>query len=227
MIKNVIFDLDGTLLDTMNDMLLALNLAEEHVFGKKRLHNFKRGDGIFLYGNGQNVLVKRALDMMRIYDEAKGQEFKDSFFQLYEEKSNTKTTVYPGIIETLLALKERHIRCFIVSNKPIRILTRAVKKYFTDGLIVDFVGNEEGLYLKPDARALSPLVEKYDLKISESLYVGDSLVDYEFAMNTKMKLCLVTYGYELKNNIHVLKNCYKVKDAFDIIEVVDQLNSFE
>ena len=79
MIKHVIFDLDGTLLDTMSDMLLALNLTAKRVLKKRRVHRFKKSDGVFLYGNGQNVLVSRALDELGVKDSSIKEEFRKTY----------------------------------------------------------------------------------------------------------------------------------------------------
>jgi len=189
--KNVFFDLDGTLLDTLGDIVKAVNRALKEQ-GYDRVHTYESGKA--LIGNGAKVLVTRSLEGFNYTSE----QF-DSFFLLfkkyYELYQKDTTKPFDGVLDMLADLKKRGHMLFIFSNKPAHLLTLISDKCFPKGLFSEEIGHREGYKAKPDPTGINEIIEKYKLNRNECVYVGDSIVDIETAKNANIDCCLVTYGY--------------------------------
>lgn len=190
MYKNLIFDLDGTLLDTLPDIRYAINLALEECGYD---YSFSLADTHYLIGNGADTLVKRALKENSEDMEAFS-ALKKVYMRNYAEYQNVHTKPFNGLVPVLEFLKERGINLFVVTNKPDALAHVVVKAHFGK-LFTSVMGHSEGNPVKPDPYLLNLLFSEFDLKKEDCLFIGDSEVDVDTAKNGGLKCGLVTWGY--------------------------------
>lgn len=191
MYETFIFDLDGTLLQTLPDIRLAINEALKRCGYS---YSFSLKEARALIGNGADMLVKRALKEKGDDPEAFA-ELKAAYMPLYRDYQNLHAKPFNGMKEVLTFLKERGLRLFVATNKPNALAQFIVEDHFGKGLFTAIEGHEEGEPVKPDPLIVNRFVEKYGIDKSKSLFIGDSYVDVDTAQNAGVKSCLVTWGY--------------------------------
>lgn len=215
MFSAVIFDLDGTLLDTLTDLRRALNEALKenglpYVYSKKDCRNF--------IGNGPNYLLKQAL-----HTDKEDEEFlkvKARYLELYFAYQEDHTKPYPGLKTVLHFLKERGVQLFVVTNKPQVQAEKILAKCFGDDVFQEIVGYRENKPPKPDPWFVTYLDEKYNLDKNSILFVGDSLPDLLTAKNSKIPLALVTWGYGNYKPSLLEESTYVIKKAKELVGIV-------
>lgn len=189
MYKAVIFDLDGTLLNTLADLADSCNYvlaAKGHqVYPVEQYKKF--------VGNGAAILMKR------IHPEGTSQaELDDSlarFSEYYSAHKDIKTAPYEGIPELLGSLKQKGIRLCVLSNKPHEISTQIVKQYFGEDTFDIIMGKSADFPVKPDPTSCLYLIDKLGLEKKDVLYIGDSNVDMQTARNAGLTKCGVCWGF--------------------------------
>lgn len=192
MIDTVIFDLDGTLLNTIDDLKNSINriLVKYHYLPKTKAQ-------ILSYvGNGLAKLVERCL-----IDGINNPNYKnilDDFIIDYKENCMNDTCVYAGINELLLKLKQKNIKLAIISNKQNLEVQKLANHFFET--MFDFVlGEIKELTKKPAPDMVLYAINKLNTKIENVLYVGDSEVDIETAKNANIPCLSVTWGFRKKD----------------------------
>lgn len=190
MIRAAIFDLDGTLVDSLPGIARALNRAlESHghaVHPEARVRDF--------IGNGTWVLARRALP-----DDAPDEliaAVEAAFVTEYATAWKTGTAPYPGIDELVASLKARGLPLAVFSNKPDAFTKEIVAHLFPAGTFQAALGHREGTPRKPDPAGALEIAAGFDLHPPEVAFVGDSLTDRETAQNATMVPILVDWGYE-------------------------------
>ncbi|MBN1798814.1 MAG: HAD family hydrolase [Spirochaetales bacterium] len=185
-----IFDLDGTLLDTIEDIAAAMNTALAGIgcpgFTTER---YKR-----LVGLGVDMLIKRALPKDRNSDKTAAQ-VKAAFRQHYLGHLTDTTRPYPGIPELLDELVKRNIKLAILSNKPHEMARLSVQRLLPAWPFQAVRGAEEGRAKKPDPTAALLIADKLGVGPEHVLFIGDSDVDIRTACNAGMKPIAVTWGF--------------------------------
>ena len=187
-IKAVIWDLDGTLLDTLHDLADSVNAAlSAHgmpVHSIDKIRSF--------VGNGMVKLISRAVPAgTSEADEAAVREF---FKAHYAAHCNDKTKPYPGIPALLDELKEAGVKMAVVSNKPDFATKELVKLYFGD-CIGTAVGGRDGVPVKPAREMVQLALEELDIPAEKAIYIGDSEVDVQTAQNADMQGIFVDWGF--------------------------------
>lgn len=186
--NTVIFDLDGTLLNTLEDLTDAVNYAlEKHGFSTHSLKDVRK----FL-GNGVKRLMELAIPG-GLESSAFEETFED-FKVYYSEHCHEKTRPYDDIIELLTQLKEQGVKMAIVSNKMDSAVKELQKVYFSD-LIPVAIGESADVRKKPAPDAVLEAVKQLDSKVEECLYVGDSEVDIATAKNAGMICISCLWGF--------------------------------
>lgn len=196
----IIFDLDGTLLNTIDDLAGATNYA-------LRKHGYPV-HGLWVYptmvGNGVRKLVERALPE-DARSEATVREVLASFTEYYSEHCCEATKPYPGIEELLEALTARGKNLAVTSNKYQEAVTKIIAHYFPNANFRAILGNEDGIPRKPDPSIVFKALSMCPTPKAQVLYVGDSGVDMETARRACVESAGVTWGFR---PIHELKEAY-------------------
>ena len=194
--KAVIFDLDGTLLDTIEDIKITMNKA----LAKYDYPQFSTEEYKYFVGKGVDNLIKQVIKVGNINDDAFF-SLKDDYYEIYKEQSIINTKVYDGINELIKALREKQISVNVLSNKP-HIQTIAVIDYYFEKETFDFVyGKKEQFLPKPDASSAIDLIINLNISPDEVLYVGDTETDMLTAKNSGFYSVGVLWGFRKEQEL--------------------------
>ena len=189
MYKVAIFDLDGTLLDTLKDLADACNFAlRSYGFPEHQIEEYK-----YFLGNGAYKLIERALPIGKKDAETIGKVLGE-FKKYYEKHKSDFTKPYDGIEELLIALKEAGIKTAVVSNKPHEFAVEIVERYFAKSFDIVF-GKREGYLAKPDPTTVIETLNYFKCKKEEAVYIGDSDVDMFTGKNAGLFSIGVAWGF--------------------------------
>ena len=185
--QTAVFDLDGTLLDTLEDLWRATNAALE----RHSLPRRSRDEVRLFVGNGVEMLIRRAVpagtDEETIL--AVLADFKTTYAAICEDH----TRPYDGIVDMLTALRERGIRVAVVSNKFDAATKKLCEKYFGD-LVEVAIGERAGVRKKPAPDTVYEALKELGMTAEGAVYIGDSDVDIRTAENCGMPCISVTWG---------------------------------
>jgi len=186
--KLVIFDMDGTILDTLEDLRDATNyILRQNSFKERSLEEIRS-----FVGNGARLLIDRATD------HTLGEEELDrlyiDFIDYYNPRSRIKTRPYHGIMDMLSELKKRGYLMAVVSNKPDPAVVSLVDHYFK-GCFEAYCGERPEIKKKPAPDMVRHVLEELDILPSEAIYVGDSDTDIETGRNSGLEVISVTWGF--------------------------------
>lgn len=186
--KLVIFDLDGTLLNTIADLGDACNYALRTMgYSEHALATYN-----YMVGNGVRKLIERAEPDA---DKTTIDRLLELFREYYDEHSTDHTTPYPGIPELLTRLHENGVAIAVASNKYQSAVDRIIPHFFPDIPFVATMGQIEDRPVKPDPSIVFAILNKYPTPKSDVLYVGDSAVDMETARRACIDSVGVTWGF--------------------------------
>lgn len=186
--KLAVFDMDGTILNTLQDITNAINYAlGVHGYPEHSIEEVK-----FFVGNGLHKLVERAVPA-----EAGAEDIEKVFETLipyYRAHSADTTKPYEGITELLKRLQNTGVKCAVVSNKADAAVQDLVKDYF-DGLFDASLGESPAIAKKPAPDMTKKVLETLGFKENEAVYIGDSDVDIMTARNSGLDEILVDWGF--------------------------------
>ena len=213
--KLAIFDLDGTILDTLDDLADSLNYALEKTGYPVRTREEVRR----FVGNGIRKLVERGVPSGTSAESA--DKVYESFTEHYKVHCADKTKPYEDIPELLKKLRENGVKTAVVSNKADYAVQNLCVQYF-DGLFDAAAGEREGVRRKPSPDSVNIILEKLGVNRENAVYIGDSDVDVETARNSGMDCIAVDWGFRDKN---ILVQCGAkiiVSEPMKIAEIVLQ-----
>jgi phosphoglycolate phosphatase len=212
--NTIIFDLDGTLLNTLDDLHACFNYAiNSFGYPSRSLEEIRN-----FVGNGIKKAIERALPH-RVEDEELN-KIVDCFKSYYQLHMLDLTKPYDGIIDMLTELKEKNYKIAVVSNKFDEAVKKLCKNYY--GELVDIaVGEGYKIRKKPEIDGILKVIEIMHSSIQKSIYVGDSEVDIQTANNAKMDCISVLWGFKdkeflIEHNAKIFAE--KPKDIIKIIE---------
>lgn len=186
----LIFDLDGTLVDSREDLAEAVNVTRRHM-GMEPLDNNR----VYSYvGNGAPVLVRRALGDQA--SEAEVQEALEYFLEYYREHDLDHTVLYPGVRESLERLHRAGKRMAVLTNKPITMSRNIVNGLGVGDRFFRVYGGNSFEFKKPNPIGVETLMREAGVGRDRTLMVGDSSVDVNTARNAGIPCCGVTYGFQ-------------------------------
>lgn len=213
--KLVIFDLDGTLLNTIADLAYSTN----HALRSNGFPEHPLADYPFFVGNGINKLFERALPEGE-KTEANVGKIRQAFLPYYDTHNTDYTVPYPGIPELLAQLQAGGCRLAVASNKYQRATEKLIACYFPSIRFAAVLGQREGIPVKPDPAILQTILETAGVAKEEVLYVGDSGVDMQTATNSGVTSVGVTWGFRPRRELEENGADYIVDTAEEIWPVL-------
>ena len=213
----IIFDLDGTLINTIDDLGQACN----HALSACGYPTHKIEDYPRLVGNGINRLIERALPE-EYRNEATVLRLREYFVPYYDTHNCDLTRPYDGIPELLKALKAAGHTLAVASNKYQAATEKIVAQLFPDTFDV-VLGERDGVARKPHPQIVYDILSDKSDK-SETLYIGDSLVDAETAQAAGVKLILCTWGFCTEEQLATANPDYMVHHPAEILPIVEQID---
>ncbi len=214
-IKVIIFDLDGTLLNTLDDLADSTNFAlSKFNYPTRSIEEIRT-----FVGNGVAKLIERAIPDGR--NNPNFDKCLEIFKQHYSINKYNKTAPYNNIINLLMELKEKNYKIAVVSNKFDLAVKELCEKYFPNLIDIAIGENEaEGINKKPAPDTVNLVLQQLGLTSNQAIYVGDSDVDILTAKNSNMPCISVTWGFRdreflINNNAQIIINTPK--------EIIDYL----
>jgi len=215
--KVIIFDFDGTLIDSEPDLALAIN----HMLKQLKREVYTQEVISHWVGNGAETLVKRALSGGTVVNESIKEELfenaLDIFLTFYAQNLCVKSYLYPTVKESLVELKEYGYKMVIVTNKPANFVSPILKGLGIDEFFEFYLGGDSLKKRKPDPMPLLHVCEKLNITVDECVMIGDSKNDIISANSAKMQSVGVTYGYNYGEDIGIYQPTIVVDRFADIL----------
>lgn len=212
--KGIIFDLDGTLLDTLTDLSNSVN----DVLLANDFPTHSKDDYRKLIGKGFRDLITRS--MPDNINEECIEKGLTQFLEIYDRDYMKETKPYDGIMELLINLQNLGIKLAVNSNKRNDYTNELIKKNFPDIHFIECFGERNDVPKKPDPTSAFELRNLMDLKSEEILYIGDSKTDIQTAKNANMDSIGVLWGFRDLKELLANGATYIVKAPEDILEIV-------
>ena len=213
--KLAIFDLDGTLLNTIADLAQSTNYALQTLgYPTHEEKAYK-----FMVGNGINKLFERALP-----EGEKSAEnilrMRAEFIPYYDIHNADKSCPYPGICELLEVMQQKGIILAVASNKYQSATEKLVAHYFPQVHFAAVFGQREGIQPKPNPTVIEDILSLTHINREEVLYIGDSGVDMQTAINADVTACGVLWGFRPQSELEAFHPTYLVNKAEEILSLL-------
>ena len=213
--KTVIFDLDGTLLDSIEDIASSMNKVLESL----QLPTHKIEDYKHFVGGGVDILVENALNNQ-------SKEIKDEVIKRfkieYDGKLHSKTLPYDGIYELLDELKKLDINLAVLSNKPHEFTVSYVNHFFKNYNFKEIHGQKKDVPKKPDPKAALDIVKCLDSSCENTYFIGDTKIDMQTAKSANMTAIGVLWGFRDEDELLEHGATFVVKHPLDILEILNK-----
>ena len=217
----IIFDMDGTLLNTLDDLVDSVNhMLQRYGYSRKEEKEVRRA-----LGNGARVLIGSLLPQGE--ENPQFEQIYQEYVTYYQEHCQIKTRPYDGMMETLRELKKRNIRMGIVSNKGDGAVKELSRKYFSECIDIA-VGDRPGeIRRKPEPDSVLEAVRLLGGSLENTLYVGDSEVDYQTGQNGQFACTLVSWGFRDRTFLESLHPDYLIDRPEELLEISETGKSSE
>ena len=219
----VLFDLDGTLVDTAPDLMLAHN----HVMKKFGYPTKSTEDIRNLVGKGAGALIGRSIwgqakkEFSKVLDEKIKDEMVKEFVDFYGKNIINESTLITGVKEFLIWCKEQNISMAVCTNKQEHLSNDLLKKIGIYDFFEYVAGSDTFDYCKPDPRHLTNVVEILDGDIKKTIMIGDSETDANAAKAAEIPVILLENGYTEKNTTEIYHN-HLIKDFIGIEKIISK-----
>ncbi|MDD2960909.1 MAG: HAD family hydrolase [Muribaculaceae bacterium] len=213
--KLAIFDLDGTLLNTITDLGMATNYA----LGKNGFPSHLITSYPNFVGNGVRKLIERTLPSDATDSDTIDRLLID-FKEYYDGHNTDYTEIYPGIINLIEGLNLLGVRIAVASNKYQSATEKIIKHYFPNLEFAAIEGQREGIPVKPDPSIVFSILEKANVIKQDAIFIGDSGVDMETARRACVDSIGVTWGFRGENELRRAYAMYVVDKPENILEII-------
>lgn len=218
MIKAVLFDLDGTLVNTIEDLADTVNFALTQMgFPTHETEKYN-----YFVGDGFSNLIERALP-----EDKRSESIHSECLKLakahYELHYLDKSHPYDGITELLHTLKEKGYKIAVISNKYHKMTSAVVKKLFRDDLFTSVYGQTEGYPVKPDPTLTLKVMSQLGVEPQETVMVGDSGMDMALSVNAKCIGIGVLWGFRTEEELRKNGADYIVSEPTEILSVLEEI----
>ena len=210
--KLVIFDLDGTLLDTIDDLKEAVN----HAMSLRGFPTFTRDEVMAMVGHGARNLMRKALPDGYKDDDMVDAAYND-FKAYYITHIDMHTKPFAGIQDLLANLHHEGVMLAVASNKFQEGTEHLIKEFFPEILFVAVLGGRPGFPLKPDPEIVNEVLRKAGIEKEDAVMTGDSDTDMETAANGGIRSIAVNWGYRNMSSIENLKVANSVEELHQIL----------
>lgn len=213
----VVFDLDGTLIDSLEDLADAVNKA-------LAISGFPaRATGCYKYfiGKGPKVMVSRALPEDKRNDDAVVEKCLDDFNRIYSCSFNVKTTLYDGIPDLLNEISDRGLKKAILTNKPHVFTEKYVEDLLADWNFEVVIGQRDEIPRKPDPSGALRISRELGIESSRMVYLGDSGVDMLTAVGAGMLPVGVLWGFRTGDELRENGAEHLIETPMDLLSIID------
>lgn len=211
-----IFDLDGTLLHTLPELLYNMNLA----FTKLGLPGaFNEREMATFIGSGKDEQIRRAMRARNI-PESEFKRINDVLSVIYAQNTSDRTTLFPGVSEVLQILKTKKCPLYVATNKPESIAKDVVNHFFGADFFLLVRGDRGDGNVKPDPRFLGSMIDEINIDPQHILFIGDSSVDFLTAKNAGLMCAIVPHGYDPKVLEISDKGLLKLTNFNDLLDYI-------
>ncbi len=218
--KLLLFDLDGTLLDTLQDLTDSVNYALE----SEGLPQLSPGQVRRLLGNGYLYLLTNAAGRSAIDNEALQQRLLKTFRSYYDVHCIDKTAPYPGILQMLRSCKDKGNRIAVISNKGQQAASTLVEKFFGD--LVDItVGESEGIRRKPAPDTLLHAMAQLGSTPADTLFIGDSEVDLQAATAAGVTCLSCLWGFRDEDVLLSAGAKHLCADTTELLKTIETIQN--
>jgi len=215
--KAVIFDLDGTLLNTIEDITDSMNAS----LREQGLEPYTVEDYKYFVGDGVDNLVKKLMKN-RLGDDKVHALVRAGYMAEYAQRQHDKTKPYPGIMALLKRLNEQSVLVNVLSNKPDPDTQTVIKYYFPQIRFANVCGKKPGYEVKPDPRSVLEMIDQMHLSKAEVLYVGDTYTDMMTAKNAGLTSVGVLWGFRKVDELMQGDAHYIIKHPKEILAILKE-----
>jgi len=213
--KAVIFDLDGTLVDSLKDIAICSNIVlKEFNFPTHKLDEYKN-----FVGGGAKILLENC-SPSDISEETLN-KLLIRFKKVYDTNIQNETKPYKGIEDLLKQIKEKNIKMGILSNKPHTLTIKYYEKFFKNYKIDEVHGQKENIPKKPSPIAAIKIAESFNIECKDIFFIGDSDVDIQTAKNAGMIAVGVSWGFRGTKELIENGADHIVKAPKDILKLLE------
>ena len=220
--KLIAFDVDGTILDTLDSIIHVVNetLYENGFYKVDDKEYMKKA-----LGYGSYYLIEQALifPYNHFYDKKVTEEILKDYIQRYNNDDGSLTKPYEGITELIKELRDEGYKIIAYSNKPDSVLRPLMREKFGEDLFDDILGQVEGHPAKPNPEILLNMLDKMGISKDDAIYIGDSEVDIKTAKNAEMKMIAVTWGFRDRDFLEEYNPDYIVDSAKELKKLIDSM----
>ena len=214
--KACIFDLDGTLTNTLESMTYSVNLTLKEM----GLSQITKDQCRMFVGNGARVLIEESLKVSGDPKASRIEEGMKIYGRIFDQNCTYHVTPYEGIPEMLKAVKDRGIHLAVLSNKPDRQTVKVVKEIFGDNIFDYAQGQKDGIRRKPAPDGVWYLMEQMQVSKEECLYIGDSEVDAATGKNAGLKTIGVLWGFRDRKTLETAGADHLIERPEELLQFV-------